>query len=116
MDNDAAAVINQIPLILIIGSGLMMIIGFRHLAGVFFISALAILFGLPFLSSALGENGMALLALAVAVFILLTVLRSAAALFLGEGAANSMTGALAADIVRFCVAAPVAIIRKVLGR
>jgi hypothetical protein len=89
-------------ILLIAAAGLLLILGFRGLAGSLLAMAVLLPMLAPFVEALMSE-----LPLWVAVGILLVIglaiLRAFASLFLGRRAADHMVGILAADVVRLLV-------------
>jgi len=90
-----------LPLVIMI-AGLMMILGFRQVA--FSILGVVLLFPIlaPFVEALLGELP-PWVSLVILAFVGLAILRGLAALLIGQRAADTMVGSLAADVVRIIV-------------
>jgi len=90
-----------LPLV-VVAAGLMMILGFRQAA--LSILGMVLLFPIlaPFVEALFGELP-PWVSLVILAFIGLAILRGLAALLIGQRAADTMVGSLAADVVRIVV-------------
>lgn len=101
-------------LLVMMAAGLLLMLGFRRVAGGLLATALLLPLLSPFVE-ALMSGLPAWVSLVILVVLGLTIFRALASLFLGRRAAAHMVGILAADVVRFlvrCLFWPV----RVLGR
>ncbi len=101
--------------VLVVVAALALIVGARRLAGALFVMVLGMVLLPPFIAPILNQLPWWALALLV-VFVALAIFREVAALFLGKGGADAMTGHLAADFVKALLFFPRIVFRWIFGR